>query len=186
MPWSGNPLAVDIGPGKLWVASLSAAAPTNATSALDESDDGGADGNWVPIGYTEEGSTFTYEVSSEGIEVAEELDEIASRRTSAVSKVAFAMAEATARNLTLALNGGLVPSPTTIEPVDLDDEERVQLVFEADNGARWLYRKCYNIGNVEVTNAKAPAKRLIAVEFKLEKPAVGKPWTIFPNPDGLI
>lgn len=186
MAWTGNPDAVDIGPGKLWRAQLGATQPTDASTALTESLDGGDDGEWAPVGYTEAGSTFGYNVTSEPIEVAEELDEIRNQRTKATSTVAFAMAEATATNLLLALNGGIDASPAVIEPVAAADEVRILLCFEADNGARWLFRQCYNTGSVQLENKKAPAKRLIAVEFKVEVPALGAPWSIWPNADGLV
>ncbi len=186
MPWQGTPTNVDIGAGKLWVASLGATQPTNASTVLVESEDDGADGEWVPVGYTEAGSTFTYTVASEGIQVAEELEEILRKRTSTSSTIAFAMAEATSRNLTLAMNGGLIAAPTSITPVDAEDEIRVMFCLETDSGARWLFRRCYNTGNVEMTNGKAPAKRLIPVTYTCEKPDAGTSWVVFPNADGLI
>lgn len=185
MAWTGNPLNVDVGPGKLWAGSIDATEPTSAEGPITESQDGGADGEFVPIGFTDEGSSFTYEVSSEGITVAEVLAEIASKRTGTVSQVSFAMAEMTARNLNLALNGGIV-APSSVEPVDVEDEKRIKLVWQADNGALWVFRRCYNIGTIEIANRKAPQKRLIAVQFKVELPAVGKEWVAFPNADGLV
>jgi hypothetical protein len=182
----GNPLNVDVGPGRLWRAKLTATQPTNATTALVESEDDGADGEWVPAGYTETGSTFGYEVTAEPIEVAEELDEIRNQRTKALTKVTFAFAEMTATNLLMALNGGIDDSPTAIEPVDAEDEERIMLCFQSDAGARWLFRRCYNVGSVSIENKKAPAKRLIGVEFKAEIPETGKAWTAWPNAAGLV
>jgi hypothetical protein len=180
MAWTGDATKIDIGPGKLWVATLASTDdPTNASTALDED-------SWKPIGYTEEGSTITYEVSSEDIFVAETTDAVLSKRVSTTTTIAFAMAEFTARNLNLALNGGLVAAPTTVEPVDAADEERVKLCLDTDAGARWFFRKCYQVGSVELVNGKAPNKRLIAVEFKAELPAVGKPWTAYPNASGLV
>jgi hypothetical protein len=186
MAWSGDAEKVDVGPGKLWVASLTATKPTNVTAALDESSNGGADGKWVPVGYTEDGSTFSYAVTSEGIQVAEEIEDIASRRTNAVATLAFSMAEMTARNLLLALNGGLDPDPTVVEPVESDDEVRVMLCLDTDAGARWFFPRCYSEGSIEVQNRKAPQKRLIPVTFKLEKPSVGKSFSVWPNSNGLV
>jgi hypothetical protein len=182
MPWSGDATKVSIGPGKLWVGPLTATDPTNASTAVVETA-----GNFVPIGYTEEGSTFSYAVTSESIEVAEELEAIASRRTSAVATLSFAMAETTARNLTLALNGGLVTTAiTSVGPIAASAEVRVKVVLDTDDGARWLFRRCYSVGSVEIQNRKAPAKRVIAVEYRLEKPASGDAFTAFPNAAGLV
>ena len=184
--WTGKASSVSLGPGHLWVGSLSATDPTDATTPLDASEDDGADGKWVPIGYTDQGATFTYNVTSEPVEVAEELEEIARRRVRAETSIAFAMAETTARNLVLALNGGLVANPTSIEPIDADEEQRVKLIHETVTGARWLFRKAYNTGGIEIQNQKAPAKRLIPVTFSIEKPDVGKPWVVFPSETGAL
>lgn len=182
MPWSGDATKVSIGPGRLWVGPLAATDPTNATTPLVETT-----GNWVPVGYTEEGSTFSYAVQSEDIEVAEELEAIAARRTSVVATLSFAMAEATARNLKLALNGGLdTGSITSVGPVAFSSETRVKVCLDTDDGARWLFRRCYSVGTIEIQNRKAPAKRTIAVEYRLEKPSVGDIFTVYPNTDGMI
>jgi hypothetical protein len=180
MAWSGDSSKIDVGPGKLWVGKLTAVAPTNSTTALTESTNGGTDGNWVPVGYTEEGSVFSYAVTAESITVAEEIDDIGSRRTAATATLSFSFAEMTARNLLLALNGGLTPSPTSVTPVASVDEVRVSIVLQTDGGARWYFPKAYSQGSIEIQNRKAPQKRLIPVEFKLEKPTSVTNFTVFP------
>lgn len=180
MPWAGDSSKIDVGPGKLWVGSLTATAPTNSTSSIAESANNGTDGNWVPVGYTEEGSVFSYAVTAEAITVAEEIDEIASRRTGASATLAFSFAEMTARNLLLALNGGLTPAPTSVAPISAASEVRVRLILQTDSGARWYFPQAYSQGSIEIQNRKAPQKRLIPVEFKLEKPATGTNFTVFP------
>lgn len=187
----GNPEQVDIGVGRLWlheyvVGDLATYLPTaiNATEEIDPTETPDVAG-WEAAGYTEEGSTITYETSSEGIEVAEEIDRIAVFRTAATGKVAFAFAEATARNLTAALNGGLTAA-ATISPLAQADEKRISIVFDADNGARWVFPKCYNTASFELKNQKAPAKRSIAVEFELELAPSQAIMSAIPNGDGLI
>lgn len=180
MPWSGDSSKIDVGPGKLWVGSLTATAPTNSTTAIDESANNGTDGKWVPVGYTEEGSVFSYSVSAEAITVAEEIDDIGSRRTGATATLSFSFAEMSARNLLLALNGGLTPSPTSVTPVAAASEVRVRLILQTDSGARWYFPQAYSQGSIEIQNRKAPQKRLIPVEFKLEKPSTGTNFTVFP------
>ena len=97
---AGNPSALSLGPGLLYYAPLGTALPTDHTTALNAA--------FLEIGYTDEGSELSFEVSSEPVEVAESLDPVLYRTTGRNGGVTFAMAENTARNLTLAFNGGTV------------------------------------------------------------------------------
>jgi hypothetical protein len=175
-----NPQAVQLGTGTLFVADLAAPEPASATAALDAA--------YREVGYTEEGSSFKYSVTSEAVNVAEELDPIRIVTTGRASSVAFAMAEATRRNLALALNAGAAAANdgTAFDPPAPGDETRVRIVFDSDTGARWIFRQCFQTGEVEIARRKAPAKSLIGVEFKLEKPAGAQPFRVFPTADGLI
>lgn len=178
MPIS-TPSNVSTGPGLLYAAPLATADPTDATTTLDAA--------FVMIGYTDDGSTFDSQTTSEPIEVAEEVDPIAYYATSRESNFSFSMAETTAENLALALNSGvLTTTPTEVEAPDIDAEVRIKLVLEASTGARWLFRKCYQSGQITLANQKAPQKRLIPVTFRLELPDTGKPWTVFPSSTGLV
>lgn len=176
---------VTLGPGRLYVAPIGTAEPTDATSPMPSA--------WRPIGYTEQGTGFTTETTSEPVEVAEELDPIRYVNTRRLSSVAFEMAEATRRNLALALNLGANADndDTALEPLDPEDEVRIMIVWDSDDtpGAtnrRWLFRQCYQSGQVELANRKAPQKRLIGVNFRLEKPDGAAAYKIFPNASGLI
>lgn len=176
----GNPAAVQLGPGDLFVAVLGTAEPTSATSARDAA--------FREVGYTEEGSSFKYSISSEPVPVAEELDPIRIVTTGRAGSVAFAMAENTRRNLALALNAGAnaANDGTTFEPPNPGEELRVMLLLEAASGARWLFRQCFQGGEVSLDRRKAPAKTLIGVEFRLEKPAGLAPFKVYPTADGRI
>ena len=186
MAWSGNPDAVTVGAGHLWITQYDAVNVATYMPTDVEGTDPISEVTFDPVGYTEAGSTFSYEVTSEGIEVAEELEEINTQRTKATATVAFAFAEATARNLLIALNGG-VSAPTSVTPVDFASEERVSIVLDTDSGARWNFPKCYSSGSIQLANTKAPQKRLIQVTFKLEKPAGAlELFEVFPDANGLI
>jgi hypothetical protein len=176
-----NPDAVTTGPGTLWVAPLGTTEPTTATGALDPA--------FRQVGYTEEGSNFTYEFSSEGVFVAEELDPIRYDTTTRAGTVKFAMAEATRNNLALALNLGAsaVNDTTVIEPPEPGNELRVVLVLDTYDNSRWLWRKCLQTGSMDIPFKKAPNKKLISVEFKLEVPTGGlKPFRVFPAANGIL
>lgn len=176
---SGTPNNVVAGPGWLYVAPFGTAYPTNATTPLGSA--------FVPVGYTEEGSTFTYAITREELMVAEEVSPIKSYTTKVDTKVAFSMAEATAENLLLALNGGVVSSATEVEPPAPGSESYVTIVLEAESGSRWLYRKAVQTGTVEVAHKKAPAKTLIPVEFTLYVPGSSDSlFTVFVGADGVV
>lgn len=175
----GTPSNVSTGPGTLYAAPIATTDPTDATTTLAS--------EWVNLGYTEDGSQFGQTTTTEAIEVAEEIDPIAYHLTRRESTFTFQLAEATAKNLVLALNGGVVgAAPTEVEPIAFEDEVRVKLVLEAASGARWLFRKAYQSGEINLANRKAPQKRLIPVTFRLELPDTGTPWTVFPSATGLI
>jgi hypothetical protein len=176
MPDAGN---VSLGPGLLYVAPLGTTEPTSASAALPSA--------FREVGYTEEGNAFTSETTSEPVEVAEELDPIRYVNTRRVSAIAFAMAEVTRQNLALALNlGANEANSGSFEPPDATDEVRVMIVFDTDDGARWVLRQCYQSGTVELASRKAPQKRLIAANFQLEKPTGAASFIVFPNADGLV
>lgn len=189
MAAGGTPNNVQLGPGRLYVAPLGTAEPTTASAALPSA--------WRAIGYTEEGSNFTAEITNEGIAVAEEVDMIRYVMTARANSVVFAMAEMTRQNLGLAMNDATAAhaanGPTAYEPLDPGSEAAAMLVWDRDLGTvsgtnvRWLFRQAKAGGTVEIAARKAPAKSLIAVTFSLEKPSgTTAPWKCFPNPSGHV
>lgn len=172
---------VQLGPGLLYVAPVGTAEPTSASAALATA--------WREIGFTEEGSQFTYELSSEDVFVAEEFDPIRVATTSRTATLAFQMAEVTRRNLALALNVGAneADDGTWFEPPDVGSEVRVMIVHEPEEPAsRWIFRQCFQTGSIEMSRKKAPDKALIPVEFKLEKPTGLRSFRVYPDADGRI
>lgn len=169
----GNPKALSLGPGYLYLATLGSTEPVDLTATWDVA--------WIPLGYTEEGSSFSYAPSFEDVEVAEELDPMDSVATGRVISVSFALAEVTADNLKRAMNGGTItaggvaPSTfSTFEPPDLGTEIKVALGYESeDHLERWVWRECKQTGTVEMQRRKGSAKTTIANEFKVFKPAAG-------------
>lgn len=168
-------------PGKLYIAPLidGLGAATTEPTAVDDAWPAG----WVPLGYTDEGSVFNYELSVDNVEVAEELDPIARVTTGRDASVEFALAELTFRNLTIAFNGGIVVGDGLeweFEPPDLGNEERVMIGWDASfdpltNDLRMIYRRCLQGGSLGVENRKGTTKSVIASTFQLEKPLDGKP-----------
>lgn len=178
-------------PGKLWVNKTTAVEPTSATEAWPT--------GWVPLGYTHDGSSFNYDITTENVEVAEELDILARVTTGRNAHVEVHLAEMTYKNLTIAFNGGILTdadqdgSAWSFEPPDLGTETRIMIGWDAwggpitpgtgsppgpgtypKNDLRWIFRQCLQGGSVVVENRKGNTKSTIAVNFQLEKPESGK------------
>jgi hypothetical protein len=170
----GKPTALGLGPGYLYTAVLGTdEIPDNDLTTPWET----VSINWIALGYTNEGSTFKYSIDTEKVEVAEELDPIAIATTGRDMSVAFELAQITATNLKLALNGGTITTGSgsvTFEPPALGQEVRTMLGFQSEDGTeRWIYRKCFQAGGMEISRKKGADKATISCEFTLEKPDDG-------------
>jgi len=168
----GSSNALALGPGQLFIAQLATTEPSDLSTAWSA-----VSANWVMMGYTDAGSEFRYTPATDDVEVAEELDPVSTQTTGRTAIVSFALAQISVTNLKRAFNGGTVTTGggvTTFEPPDLGTETRTALGFESeDSQERWVYRQCYQQGDVTITRAKGAAKATIATEFKLEKPTAG-------------
>lgn len=169
-----HPAAVRFGqPGVLRIAPLGTTEPTAVDAAWPS--------GWVPLGYTDEGSSFSYEISTDNVEVAEELDVLARVTTGRDASVEVALAEITYKNLTIAFNAGLMvgdDAAWTFEPPELGNEARIMLGWDANpvvasNDLRMIFRQCLQGGSVTLENRKGAAKQTITTKFQLEKPATG-------------
>lgn len=174
----GTPSNVDIGPGKVSAAPLGTTMPTDATTALNAA--------FRDVGYTDGGVTINYGITVEPITVDQELEPIRQATTGRAASIVIPLAEVTQKNLAMAVNLGADVASGAFEPPDLGAEVRIIIVFDAASGARYLFRQCLNAGSMSIANAKAPQKRIIATEFRLEKPDGAKPFKIFPNASGVI
>ena len=170
-----NSAAVRFGkPGILRIAPIGTTEPTSTTTAWAA--------GWVPLGYTDEGSSFNYEISTENVEVAEELDVLARVTTGRDASVEFALAEITKRNLNIAFNGGIIAGDGLaweFEPPDLGNEVRVMIGWDANpnvaaNDLRIIFRRCLQGGSIGLENRKGATKSTISASFQLEKPTDGK------------
>lgn len=176
----GDSAAVILGPGLLFAAPIGTTEPTSASATLNVA--------FRAVGYTEDGSAFDYELTNEAIEVAEEFDPVKYATTARRSSVTFQMAEVTKANLALALNDGAAETNNAVayEPPDPGDEVRVILVWDGDDGQRWIYRQCFQGDSISIQRRKAPQKGLIPVTFRLEKPTGQAPFKVFPSATGLV
>jgi hypothetical protein len=164
---TGNPAAVRVGAGRLLIAPLESTEPTNLSGSWHA--------DWTELGYTDEGSVFTFDSTYEDVTVEEELDPILTEQTARVVNLSFAAAELTARNLQIALNGGDITTTsgvTTFEPPGVGDYTHVMIGWESNDGLeRWIFRKCLQVGNVEIARRRAPNKATLPMQFRALKPA---------------
>lgn len=130
---------------------------------------------WREIGYSESGATITTSVESESLEVAEELEPIGTTTTTRSGSVNFEMAQATAENLSLALNlGPLYTDGTFIEPPDPANEEYVKLILHTNQDAVWIFPRVKNTAEFSMARAKT-GKTLIGVEMGIYR-ETGQPY----------
>jgi hypothetical protein len=178
----GDPDEVQLGAGVLYVATLATPDPVSAAAVA-------AGSATREVGWTDDGSTISFETTSEKIFVEEEFNPVKTAVTQVVSTVAFAMSQSTRQNLALALNLGAdaANDATMLEPGVPGEELRVKLFHVSDAGALWIFRRCFQTGSIVLNNQKAPDYKKIPVTFDLEVPGAGvKPWACIPTADGLI
>lgn len=174
-----NPAAVKVGPGVLYFAEIGSPEPTTGSSAYDVT--------WTPLGYTDAGHTFTAEVQTGDIDVAETLDPILVADTGRTITIAFSLAEITARHLTVVHGGGTTASTNGYavwNPPVLGGRRSFMLAWDAlDNSERMLWRNCYASGSIAIPRQKAPNKALIPASFRALTPSNANllPWTHWLN-----
>jgi hypothetical protein len=172
----GTPGALALGPGSLYWGPLGSTEPTDLTTPWAS-----VDSDWLLLGYTDAGSEFHSQTSTDPVEVAEELQELADQETGRAESLVFSLAELTATHLKVAFNGGTLTTGTgivTFEPPDLGSTVAAMLGWQAeDNTERWVYRQCKQDGEIVIPRGKGSAKALIPCSFKVQKPATGlKAW----------
>lgn len=175
----GNPVNVRVGPGKLYIAPLDAEEPDDLVTDWDE--------DFEMIGYTAEGSNFVFDNTFEDVNVAEELEPVAILQTARQITVNFASAEITAENLRRAFNGGEVQTPTglvTFEPPPAGEFTYAKLGWESDDGLeRWVFRKCIQVGSIDMARRRAPANATIPMSFRCVKPDTGQAFLFIQSAD---
>jgi len=177
---------VKVGPGTLYAAPLSTTEPTAVTGAWPA--------GWQSLGYTDQGSVFSLTPTVQPVEVEEEYWPVKNVITGYAGTLTFALAEQTAQNLIVALNGGLTPSTAVkgtnadgsvwVEPPNIGAEVRIMLGWDslpeaaasgADPFSRLIARQCFQTGTLQITRRKGNNKAIYPCTFSLEKPAGVQP-----------
>lgn len=173
-------------PGYLFRAPIGTALPTNTVAGSVFTDEWAA--AWIPIGATNEGSVFSYEMTSEAIFVAELFDPVKYAVTEASGSIAFAMADWTLQKLKFAMNGGTMTlvsgtgatALTSLEPPEPSEVLRCMIGWQSlDNTTRIVARQCLNATAVESSFQRAPEKGLIPVQFSFERPPAAKSFIVY-------
>jgi hypothetical protein len=187
MAAGGSSDNIKLGPGRIYFAAVGTTTPVSASAALPSA-------NWTPLGYTEAGSEFEVAITTEGIEVEEELDPVLYSPTKRETKFRFQAVETTVSRLALAVGTGAeraddaavfkFPAPSAIVPV--------QLVWDSDEtptatNSRIIFPKAYPTGTIRIARRKAPNKATIPMEFLLAYDSDAATTAIvYPNSSGLI
>src|SRR6266704_835939 len=147
-------VAVKVGPGRLWLAPLGTTEPTTLTGALDA--------GFLDVGYTEQGTTFTFGTQTADIDVAEEFYPVDTVVTGKSVQLALTAAQDTAQNLYYAVNGGTITSvggAWQVDPPVVGAEVKFMAVWEdgvsaALNKRRFLFRKVTQSGDAAQAHQK--------------------------------
>lgn len=178
----GNPDAVRVGPGKLYIAPLGSPEPDDLATPWDM--------DWILMGYTDQGSNFVFANTFEDVDVAEELEPILVLQTRRNININFSLAEVTALNMKRAFNGGEIVTEyglVTFEPPGTGDYTPVMIGWEAeDDLERWIFRKCIQTGSVDIPRRRAPAKAVLPMSFRAVKPTGIPSFKMIHDADYLI
>jgi hypothetical protein len=183
---AGTPLILQ-DPGFLFWAPLLSTEPAHVAAASSYDADVWPVA-WVPLGSTEDGSTFTYQITATPVYVAEFLDPIRWSTTNRVASFAFNLANYTLSNLKRAYNGGtsstVSGSGATLSsrllPPSAGSEVRAMIGWESlDHTFRIVGYQCLNSGAVASAYKKAPSYAVAPCVFNMEVPigAPQQPWS---------
>jgi hypothetical protein len=192
-----NTTNIKIGPGSLYAAPLGTSEPVSVTGAWPT--------GWLPLGFTDQGSSFAFGPAVTPVEVEELFWPVEQAITSYSGKLGFVLAETTRQNLAFALNAGIgsgtVPASQGAngdgslwqEPPAQGSEVRVMLGWDSipeagttaiDPYTRFIIRQTIQTGMVTRLARKGNNKSMFACEFALEFPRTGlQPFRFIDEPN---
>ncbi len=159
-----------------------AAMPANPTVALAA--------GWEVLGYTDDGVTIDVERTFDDVLVAELFDPVAILKTAQTFRVNVALAQNSLENLQVAFGGTIqADTPTgfdTWTPDTTVQSTEMQLHFRGQAPTvssvtklrDWQFPRAVAAGAVSIEHKKAPAKQLIAIEFRVIVPSAGAIVTV--------
>lgn len=169
-----TPNAIRLGVGVLFLSTdLAAVEPTDLATPWAAA--------WVQAGPTQNGHEVAYTVNSDPVRIAERITEISNVPTSSEMVMSFDLAQTTANNFKLALNGGTITTTTgvvTFEPPLKPGEARIKVGWESDDGLeRYIFRRCFNVGGLSLAHRPGAEYSTVPMQFRIEAPAgTTRPW----------
>jgi hypothetical protein len=169
---------IQSGPGRLYYAPLATAIPTITAAA---SKIVATWTNWVEVGATDAGITYTESAETADITVAESLYPIRTVVTGKSSRISGTLNQIDDLNWKLVMNGGVATSSgatvtklTTYVPPLVGAEVRVMLAFVDNTDTEALvWPQVFNVGSVEYVRGTYETKAGLSFEFNAEIPASG-------------
>lgn len=170
--------AVQTGPGRLRYAPLGTTIPTfTVTSSIFNP----TWTDWLDVGSTDAGITYTESTETADITVAESLYPVRTVTTSKSSRIAGTLNEITDLNWKLINNGGstTVTGTTTTKMVEYAPplagaEVRVMLAFQSNlNDEIIVWPQCFQVGSMEYVRGTYETKAGLSFEFSAEIPSSG-------------
>jgi hypothetical protein len=176
-----NPItsaAVQTGPGRIRYAPLGTTIPTFSVAASKFSPTWT---NWVDVGSTDAGITYTEGTETSDIKVAESLYPVRTVVTSKSSRVAGVLNEITDINWKLVGNGGTIAITGTTgtkmseyTPPLAGSEVRVMLAFQSNGDDEIIvWPQVFQVGSMEYVRGNFETKAGLSFEFNAEIPATG-------------
>jgi hypothetical protein len=173
-------------PGYLFWAPFGTTEPTHTSTASKFSDVWAA--AWIPMGATQDGSTFKWESPQEAIYAAEFLTPLAYAAGEQSGSIGFGLLDFTLKTIQRALNGSVIGTVSgtgatlvsKVEPPDPSEIVRSMIGWESlDNTMRIIGRQCLNASAMEVSFKKGTDVGVVPCEFNFERPAAAKSWAIY-------
>ncbi len=169
---------IQTGPGRIYYAPLATAIPTITAAA---SKIAATWTNWVQVGSTDAGITYTESVETSDIRVAESLYPIRTVTTSKSSRISGVLNEISDLNWKLVTNGGTLTTSGSgatklveFVPPLVGSEVRVMLAFVDNLDTEALvWPQVFNVGSLEYVRGSYETKAGLSFEFNAEIPATG-------------
>lgn len=174
-------------PGYLFWAPLATAEPIHAAAASTYAADPWPVA-WIPLGATEDGAEFSYEINVEAITVAEFFDPIRYSTTERTGSFSFNLASWTLNNVKKVMNGGTISTvsgtaatlSSKFLPPAPGAETRCMIGWESlDSTTRLVCYQTLNATSVTSAFRKAPAFSVLPCQFQFEVPASGQPFAFY-------
>lgn len=169
---------IQTGPGRIRYAPIGTAIPTFTPTASKFNPTWT---NWLDVGSTDAGLTYTETTETSDIRVAEAKYPVRTVTTSKSSRISFVANEVTDLIWKLAMNGGSIvvtgsagTKMSEYTPPLADAEVRVMLAFQSNGDDEIIvWPQVFQVGSVEFVRGSFETKAGLSMEWNAEIPASG-------------